>query len=227
MSIIVVCPGCLKSFNVSEKFAGKSGPCPNCKRTLQIPTKSEEVKVHAPEAFAGGGKSTSGKLVIKPIARVNAKLHPVTTTLIVAAVVGVLLLTWLGGRMALFNNIFITTAGLLAISPALVIAAYEVLRDDELEPYRGKALLLRSAACSLAYVSLWGVFMLLASRGVITGELWVWFFVVPPFAIVGALAAMGAFDLEFSDAVFHYSFYLLATLVLRWAAGMKWIWDVR
>ena len=86
MSIIVVCPGCLKSFKVSDKFAGKTGPCPNCKRTLQVPTKEQEVKVHAPEAFAGGGKSTTGKLVTKPIARVNAKLRPVTTTLIVAAV---------------------------------------------------------------------------------------------------------------------------------------------
>ena len=34
---------------------------------------------------------------------------------------------------------------------------------------------------------------------------------------------MNAFDLEFGDGVFHYSFYLVATLVLRWAAGMKWI----
>ena len=60
MSIIVVCPGCLKSFKVSDKFAGKKGPCPNCKRTLQVPTKEQEVQVHAPEAFAGGGKNASG-----------------------------------------------------------------------------------------------------------------------------------------------------------------------
>jgi hypothetical protein len=73
MSIIVVCPGCLKSFKVSDKFAGKSGPCPKCKRTLQVPTKETEVKIHVPEAFAGGGKSAAGKLITKPIARVNAK----------------------------------------------------------------------------------------------------------------------------------------------------------
>ena len=104
MSIIVVCPGCLKSFKVSDKFAGKSGPCPNCKRTLQVPAKEQEVKVHAPEAFAGGGKSTSGKLVTKPIARVNAKLHPVTTTLVAAAALLVLLATWFGRHLGLFDG---------------------------------------------------------------------------------------------------------------------------
>jgi hypothetical protein len=53
-----------------------------------------------------------------------------------------------------------------------------------------------------------------------------WLFVVPPFALAGGLFAMAALDLEFGDAVFHYGFYLLATLILRWAAGMKWIWDL-
>ena len=77
MSIIVVCPACRKSFKVSEKFAGQTGPCPNCKKPLRVPTKEEEVKVHAPEEFAGGGKTTSGKLVTKPIARVDTKLRPV------------------------------------------------------------------------------------------------------------------------------------------------------
>ena len=41
MSIIVVCPGCKKSFKVSDKYAGKSGACPNpdCKATIKVPRK--------------------------------------------------------------------------------------------------------------------------------------------------------------------------------------------
>jgi hypothetical protein len=232
MSIVVVCPGCLKSFKVSDRFAGKSGPCPSCKRTLQVPTKEEEVKVHTPEAFAGGGRSTTGKLVTKPIDRVNAKLRPVATVLIAAATLLVLLATWLGRHLGLFDccKVFdiplAAIVGLLAVSPPLTIAAYEMLRDDELEPYRGTGLLLRSCGCGLAYAALWGVFALLASRGVITGEWWNWIVVLLPLVPIGGLAAMGAFDLEFGDAVFHYSFYLLATGLLRWVAGMKWIWDL-
>ncbi|MEC8508925.1 MAG: MJ0042-type zinc finger domain-containing protein, partial [Planctomycetota bacterium] len=35
MSIRVTCPGCHARFNVSDQFAGKSGPCPKCKKTIQ------------------------------------------------------------------------------------------------------------------------------------------------------------------------------------------------
>jgi hypothetical protein len=232
MSIIVVCPGCLKSFKVSDKFAGKTGPCPNCKRTLQVPTKESEVKVHAPEAFGGGGKSATGKLITKPIARVNAKLRPVTTALLGASVVGVFVVTWGLGRAGLFNpdyvgspnNIITVAIALLLISPPLTVAAYEMLRDDELEPYRGKSLYLRAAGCGVAYVALWGVFAILSPH-VVTGEVWNWVFVLP-FFVVGALPPMGAFDLEFGNGAFHFGCYLVATLLLRWAAGMEPIWRV-
>jgi hypothetical protein len=231
MSIIVVCPGCLKSFKVSDKFAGKSGPCPSCKKTLTVPTKDQEVKVHEPEAFAGGGKSTSGKLVTKPVALVNAKFRPLTTVLIASAVVLVFGATWFGRTLGLFEcwPLFgvplVAILGLLAVSPPLTIVGYEMLRDDEFEPYRGKELYLRACGCGLAYAVLWAMYELLASRGLITGEWWSWIAVLIPFVSIGGIAGMGAFDLEFGDGVFHYSFYLLATALLRYVAGMKWIWD--
>ena len=37
MPISVVCPGCKARFNVSDKFAGKKGPCPKCKTVLTVP----------------------------------------------------------------------------------------------------------------------------------------------------------------------------------------------
>jgi hypothetical protein len=227
MPIIVACPGCHKSFKVADKFAGQTGPCPNCKRVLQVPTKAEEVTVHAPTEFAGGGRSTTGKLVVKPIARSNAKLQPVTAAIIAAGVLAVLVGTWaLGG---VFRNSMVAVAvGLLAVSPPLVIAAYAVLCDEELEPYRGKALYIRSAICAVAYTALWGAYALLASPsiGLINGELWNWVLVAPPLVLAGGMAALATLDLEFGNAIFHYGFFLLATLVLRWAAGMKWVWDV-
>jgi hypothetical protein len=232
MAIIVVCPGCLKSFKVSDKFAGKTGPCPNCKRTLQVPTKEQEVTVHAPEEFGGGGKSKEGKLITKPIARVNAKLQSLMLTLIIASVVIVLVGTFFARYLGLFDcwKLFdipiVAILGLMAISPPLTIAAYEILRDDEFEAYQGTELYLRAAACGLTYVAFWGVFSLLASRGLVTGDVLSWIYIAVPFLALGGLTAMGAFDLEFGDGVMHYSFYLVATLVLRWAAGMKWIWDM-
>jgi hypothetical protein len=222
MSIIVVCPGCLKSFKVSDKFAGKTGPCPNCKRTLQVPAKEDEVKVHAPEAFAGGGKSVSGKLVTKPIARINARIKPVSAVLLAASVVGVFAVTWGLGSAGLLSNAIIVAAGLAVLSPPLAVAAYEMLRDDEFEPFRGRTLYLRAIACGWTYALIWGVFVLL-SPNIITGEVWNWFFVVPIVAM-GALVPMGAFDLEFGDGLFHCGFYLIVTLLLRWTAGMPPVW---
>ncbi len=69
-----------------------------------------------------------------------AKLEPVKAALIVATVFVVLAITWLGGRTGLFANLLATTAGLLVVSPFLVVAAYTILRNDELEPYRGREL---------------------------------------------------------------------------------------
>ena len=73
MAILVVCPTCKSRFQVSEKFAGKQGPCPKCKAVITIPRVEDEVKIHAPEEYAGGGsvaaKDASGRAVLKPISR--------------------------------------------------------------------------------------------------------------------------------------------------------------
>ena len=77
MPISVVCPGCKARFSVSEKFAGKKGPCPKCKAVILVPNApAEEVKIHVPEQFASGGKDSKGRAVSKPILREETKLKP-------------------------------------------------------------------------------------------------------------------------------------------------------
>jgi len=223
MAIPVVCPGCKKSFNVDDKFAGKTGPCPNCKAKITIPEKKPEVKIHAPDEFAGGGKGVTGKLLLKPIARQETRFQPVMAVSIGAGVLLVLLLDWLGGHV-LQDHLALRLLGLLIVTPPLAIAAYQVLYDDELEPYRGNPLYLRAAVCSLVYVVLWGIFAYVAGRG-LTGESWSWLFVAPPFLVMGALTALACFDLDFSNGIFHYAFYVLVIILLRWVAGMGWVWQ--
>lgn len=193
---------------------------------LEVPAASKEVKVHSPQDFGGGGRSTTGKLVLKPLEYTPAKLDPVTATIVAAATLVVLAAAWLGGRMHLFENMIVSAIGLLLISPPLAAGAYTFLRNDELEPYRGRSLYIRAALCALAYVVLWGIFALLGARGVITNDLWVWIFAAPPFLVAGGLIAVAALDLDFGNGLFHYGFYVLVTLLLHWAAGMKWAWDV-
>lgn len=224
MSIFVVCPSCRKRFKVSDRFAGKSGPCPNCKSTIRVPTKDEEVQVHAPEQFASGGRSVDGKLVLKPIARRSTKFDPTLAVAIAAASLTVLLVTWAAGGL-IQRSLAVRFLGLLLISPPLVVAAYSFLHNDELEPYQGRSLYVRSAICAVAYVGLWGVFGYLHAQGLLSTELWIWLFVAPPFFVTGGLVALACLDLEFGNGLFHYAFYLLVTMVLRWAAGMGWPWE--
>ena len=228
MSIIVVCTECRKSFKVSDKFAGKSGPCPNCKTILRVPTKSEEVTIHTPAAFAEGGRTKTGKLVTKPIARTTVKLSPVAVVAIGSSALLILVAAWAGGALKLFQNPFVSAAGLLAVSFPLAVAAYSFLYDDELEPYRGRALYLRTAICGASYTLLWGVFWLLASPtfGYVTGDLWNWLIVAPPFVAIGGLAAFAALDLEYSSGVLHYGFYLVVTVILGRLATGHWVWTL-
>ena len=223
MAILVVCPGCKARFQVSDQFAGKSGACPKCKATIKVPTKDEEVTIHAPEGSSSGGKTPTGQTVLKPIPRQETKIRPVVAIGIVVGVIGAVAAAWFGGDL-IRGNMVARAIGLLILAPPLALGAYSVLRDEELEPYRGKALYLRTAICSLAYVGLWGVFAYVNSYGV-TEEVWSWVYVAPPFVILGALAALACYDLDFGNGCFHYSFFLLVTILLARLAGMGWIWE--
>jgi len=229
MSILVSCPGCKKSFNVDDKFAGKSGPCPHCKAKITVPQKQPEVKVHAPEEFVSGGKSVSGKLLLKPIAREPTRIKPLVLAAIgggaVAAIVLALVIrkfapTGEATRSAFDIQHILCGIGLLLIAPPLAVAAYGFLRDDELEPYRGRQLYIRAAICGLIYAVLWGGFAYVKNLlGPI--DLPYWFLLAPPFLIVGGMAGKFSLDLETANGFFHYAFFLAVTFVLGLIAGVS------
>ncbi len=224
MPIQVICPGCHKRFKVGDQHAGKSGACPKCKTAIKVPTKAEEVQVHAPTEFAGGGQTTTGELITKPIARKEHRIEPIWAVAVAGAVLTALLVTWASGGL-IRGNLAVRALGLLLVSPPLVVAAYAFLRDEDLAPHQGKSLYIRTAICSVAYVILWGTYGY-AANSLLTGELWQWVFVIPPFLGTGALVAMGCLDLDFGSGFFHYCFYLIFTVLLRWVAGMGWVWAV-
>ena len=225
MPIFIVCPGCRKRFEVSDKFAGMTGPCPSCKTPIKIPTKKEEVKIHEPEQFGAGGRSASGQLVLKPVAHQDAKFSPTVAAAVAAAAVVVLAAAFLG-RGLLVDSVLLRAIGLLLISPPLVVAGYWFLYNDELEPYRGTSLYVRTAILSLIYAATWGAFSLgLVQEFIHSNDLWVWLVVLPPLVLAAALSAVACLDLDFGSGFFHYAFYLLVTILLGWAAGLGWPWQ--
>jgi hypothetical protein len=227
MSIAVTCPGCLKRFQVNDKYAGKSGPCPSCKKIIKVPAKTEEVVVHAPEEFESGGRSTTGKLVLKPIQREETKITPVTIAVIAAAVALIFIGAFVSGRMDLFQkNIILSAIGLLLISPPTALAGYTFLRNNDLEPHRGMELYLRLLACGIAYVVLWGVFYYAFGR-VQPDAIWTWGILATPFLLAGTAAAWIGLEIEPGNAFMHYAFYLIVTIIFRWCAGLDWIWNYK
>jgi hypothetical protein len=235
MPIAIICPGCHSRFQVSEKFGGKQGPCPKCKTLINIPKASEQVKIAEPDDY-GGTKDTKGKLVLKPIEREETHLSPNAVVAIGAVCILTLGLAWMIGRAWQVEPEpgtepgttvhappdvppLVLGIGAVLLAPPLVLAGYSFLRDDELEPYRGRALWIRAALCAAAYAALWGAYALLNQRGFLSGPQ-VWIFAGPPFFVVGGAAAFAALDLEFGSAVMHYAFYLGVTVVLRLVMGL-------
>lgn len=227
MPISVVCPGCKSRFGVSEKFAGKQGACPKCKTLIKIPTAQEEVKIHAPEPE--GPVDSKGRSVLKPILREKTVINPV----VVVAVVGAVLASIgaiVAGRIVTAEKKFppLLAAVVLPLMGApIAVAGYSVLRDAELEPYRGRALWLRAFICGLVYAALWGAFCLIywKAPGIFSGH-YVWLFIIPPMVALGAAASLATFDLEFGNAALHYTFYLMVTLFLGWAANYPLLWTL-
>ena len=99
----------------------------------------------------------------------------------------------------------------------MVWIGYDMLRDRNLEPYRGRPLLVRTLACAAVYAALWGVKSFVPAE--VSGEMWPWVFLGPFFGVAGGLAALAAFDLDWGTAVAHFSLYVIFTALLRWLAG--------
>src|SRR5687767_12012160 len=139
MPISVVCTGCKKRFSVSEKFAGQKGPCPQCKTIIQIPTKADEVVIHAPEG--AGPKDSKGGAVIKPILREETRFNPKIAIGIGVAVIAIFIAAWVIGSSYPAPTkggprnvpLFWKAIAALALGPTLAFSAYSFLRNDEFE----------------------------------------------------------------------------------------------
>ncbi len=250
MPIPVVCPGCKASFNVSDKFAGKQGPCPKCKTVISIPKPDpakkpvEEVKIGEPEP-AAGGKSKTGRPSTKPLMRTDLKLSPVA----IGAILGVILALFVAAYFArgfvmspypltgeqqllpelkgpydsqILRGYMLRGVGLLLVALPIVWAGYQVLRDDELEPYRGRSLYMRIGVCVFVYLLLWGVYAVIPAD--YTSAWYMWLVMAPPLLAVGFAAAYFCFDFDPTSALTHFLSFAVVTLLLGMTAGLTMPW---
>lgn len=268
MAIDVTCASCKTRFQVSDKFAGKQGPCPKCKAIITVPAKKDEVIIHVPEM--SGPKDSKGQLVLKPIARKETRLTAVNVAAIAGSVV-LLLVVSLALRIAFREELqpkavaprgpngaastptspeqpiaaanqpetgtdtgivvpaglqVILALGAVLLAPTIAFAGYTFLRNDELEPYRGRSLWLRLAIFVAAYPALWAVYWGVFAYLGVNPPLIALAIIVPLLLAAGAFAAHAALDLEYGTALLHCGMYLSATVLLRLIIGLPPHWTV-
>lgn len=222
MPINVTCPSCLTRFQVNDKFAGKSGPCPKCKATIKIPDKSEEVVIHAPKDEAP--KDSKGVSVIKPIRREEVKL---SLPLLIGVSVGALIAFGVALGLGISKTpppAALLAAGALVLSLPLVIGGYWFLHNDELQGFQGKELLGRASLCAAIFSLTWLIYVFVpptvgfndrvSDTNPVTMAL-----MIGAMIAVGSVAAVLILELEVSQGVMLFMVYFVITFVLAWMAG--------
>ena len=221
MPIAVTCPGCLSRFTVSDKYAGKKGPCPKCKKDLVIPDKSQEVVIHAPEV---GPKDSKGVSVLKPLKRAEFKLSKIEM-----AVGAVLAVVSLGlaifARTGFAEPPWLRSAfGVLSLAFPLAWVGYSFFHDDELQEYSGKERSARVGICAAIFAVTWGLYWFLAyymgNKTLADVDAVQFAIFLAVMFVVGSLGSLVAMDLDFGQALLHYSMYFATTFLLAMVAGI-------
>jgi hypothetical protein len=223
MPIQVTCPSCLARFTVSDKYAGKKGPCPKCKKEITVPDKSQEVIIHAPEPT--GPKDSKGVSVLKPIKRTEFSLSNIQLS-IAGGITFVAILMAFVGRFA-FTPVpwWYLSLGAIALSYPVAWAGYAFLKDDELGGYFGRELAVRLGACSAIFAATWGLYWFLAyylgnkTLADVDGISFAIFLGV--MIVGGALGSLACLEMEFGQSLLHYVLYLGITFLLAMVAGAE------
>lgn len=223
MPIQVTCPKCLKRFQVSDKFAGKTGPCPSCKNQIKVPEKGEEVKILAPEDEAP--KDRAGKSVLKPIKRQETDLTRkglFTTIGAILAVVAVAVGLRISGGAPHWT---VLAAMAVVIAPPLVWAGYKFVQDSELAPYVGAELRNRVLICGVLFAALWLLYAFIPSYLFdleSPAEMSFLYFgiIISVMLVIGAFISVATFELEFPSGLAHAGLYFIATILLAVISGV-------
>lgn len=224
MPIQVTCRNCLKRFTVSDKFAGKTGPCPSCKKPIEIPGLEDAVVIHAP--VDDSPKDSTGQSVLKPITRketdVTRRGLIITIVSVVVTFAVALGFRFAGGGTAPLWAQFV---GLLVLAPPLVWAGYTFLYDQEREPYVGPELRNRVLICSGIFAVIWIVYAF-APAYVLdldhANEMSYTIFGITLCVMIGlgGLASAACFELEYVTGLIHSGLYFIGILLLAIVSGV-------
>ena len=222
MSLHVICPGCLKRFQVGIRFAGMKGPCPHCGTIISIPKES----VKLPDIDDTQPERGQKRNVIRAIPRFDLAFDPVLAGQYALGVLGVLLLAFVLGWIPMYDFLrsLIGTLGLCLIAFPLTLFGYRALRDKELVfAFTGEELYRRACMVAAGYVFFWLLleYFLVVTRADAVVS---WFYFVT-FAGIAALLAILSLAMRFQDAFMHYCVFGFSVILFRFLIGLGWFWQ--
>lgn len=155
MAIDVICSGCLKQFQVSDQYAGRSGPCPGCKTIISIPKLEDQLVIEEPKHKPGSSGAHTKIDGIRRRAGFFQRLEVITLCSIfgAAAVLALVIRILQTDPVTRLN---LTTGILFGISLILLslgssALGYGVLKDVEIEAFSRRSTIFRSIITSIFY----------------------------------------------------------------------------
>jgi len=155
MTIDVICTGCLKRFQVSDQFAGRSGPCPGCKTVISIPTLEDQVVIEEPVHKPGAPGAHTKIDGISRRAGFFQRFEIITlgslfgTATIVAVLTRILQSEPVGVLTTTTGILF--GLGLILLALASSLLGYGVLKESEVEAFDRRSTIIRSAITAAIY----------------------------------------------------------------------------
>ncbi len=227
MAIRVICAGCMTSFEVDDRFAGKKGPCPKCGHIIEIP--KEKLVIHAPDTVTDGKKTKPVGHDARPILQRRFIYTGKQVFWAIMGTLGVLAALFLVGAVG--NPVLSAIVGIVAVfACAFPICefGYTLIRDEnDLEMFLGNEKHRRSFFASLAFAFSWLVFE--AFVHFLGGQGAVVCLYMLAIGAVGAIGALIFFDCNYGKAFLVYLIFMFAAIIGR---GLLlnpngWIWESR
>ena len=210
MAIDVICTGCHKRFQVSEEFAGRKGPCPECKTVIEIPKLEDIVVVHERETTKTGAPTK-----LNSIRRQGTTVSKLELIISLSAVA-------LGLTIAIIGRFTISE---VSEAPGILIwgiagcmfgigtslLGYIVLRNSELEIVNDRRTILKASGIGILYAILWRLQIIITDSALTMED-----GIILPGVIVLALAltAIASFlpmvllEFEFAQGLVHTSLFI-------------------
>lgn len=143
--------------------------------------------------------------------------------LVVAALVGFLAVAFLF-RLTVEDKanfpLWILAVSAIVIAPPVALGAYSILKDAELEDFKGKSLWSRVFICGGIYALFWAAMPIAKYAFGDQYEMGTWILALVAMLGGGAAAGMLSFDFDYLTGLLHYGLYLGFCLLGRWIAGI-------